>query len=343
MLRTTYSLLSTFASNDTNAGDIVQSQGVVYITNVPAMKYSLITSAGLAGFGPQYSVLEYASNWTITPAAAVAGSVYSFGITQYSPLYGKTFYEVASYTAIAGDTTTTICVALTAILNAFKDLSLTVTNNGTTITVAGVAVASTSLTPGAPVVTLNALSNITATQNYTNANTALQGGSVTNAAPAVFTAVAHGFVKGQVITIAGVTGSTGYNGTWTVTAATSNTFTINNLTALGSSATFTNATVVAQPTQASGTYAAIALQVDPITFTALGFSTGNTYTQIQFIYSARSISDVGGNIDTETNAHTLFYQEGAANYSTFNTRLLTLIQDFIAGGTTADPLNASLV
>ena len=346
-LRTTFSLLSTIHAS---AADIATSQGYVSITTAPTMKYSLIDKAGLAGVGPQHSIPELASNWTITPAAAVAGGVYSFQLSQYLPLYGYIAQEVASYTATAADTTTTITLALYNQLLLFKDLNLTLTNNGTSLTVAGVAVATTSVTPGAPVVTIAALSNITASQNFagsSTAQTAVRAGSVTNAGPAVFTATSHGLTVGQVISLSGITDSstgnaTVLNGTWTVTAVTTNTFTINNLALPGSTVTLTAAVLTIQPTQALGTYAAIAQQVDPSTFQSLGFSTGTTYSQITFLYSARSISDVGGNIDTETNQHTLFYAEGVTNYSAFQTALLNLVQDLTSGGA-ANPVNFALV
>ena len=48
--------------------------------------------------------------------------------------------------------------------------------------------------------------------------------STTNASPTVVTATAHGFINGQVVTIAGVTTDTTANGTWVVYEVTTNTF-----------------------------------------------------------------------------------------------------------------------
>ena len=51
--------------------------------------------------------------------------------------------------------------------------------------------------------------------------------SSTQASPIVYTATAHGLVTGEIVTIAGVTGETGANGTFIVTVLTANTFSAN--------------------------------------------------------------------------------------------------------------------
>ena len=57
---------------------------------------------------------------------------------------------------------------------------------------------------------------------------------VTNLAnPTITTNTAHGLSVGQSVTISGVVGAAGVNGTWTVTAATATSFTINNPTVPG--------------------------------------------------------------------------------------------------------------
>lgn len=61
--------------------------------------------------------------------------------------------------------------------------------------------------------------------------------AITNAASAVVSATAHGFGVGDVVTLAGITPA-GYNGSWVVTAATANTFTIYVGTALGAGSVF---------------------------------------------------------------------------------------------------------
>lgn len=50
--------------------------------------------------------------------------------------------------------------------------------------------------------------------------------AVTLGNPTIVTATAHGFVNGDVVTIAAVTGSTTVNGSWTVLYKTTNTFSI---------------------------------------------------------------------------------------------------------------------
>lgn len=52
---------------------------------------------------------------------------------------------------------------------------------------------------------------------------------ITNASPPVVTSTAHGLAVDQIVTIAGVVGSTANNGTWRVSAVTANTFTLNTL------------------------------------------------------------------------------------------------------------------
>jgi uncharacterized protein DUF2586/ubiquitin-activating enzyme E1-like protein len=57
----------------------------------------------------------------------------------------------------------------------------------------------------------------------------------TNATPTVITATAHGLLTGSIVTIAGVGGNTGANGTWKVTVLSSDTFSIPVDTTGGSS------------------------------------------------------------------------------------------------------------
>lgn len=55
----------------------------------------------------------------------------------------------------------------------------------------------------------------------------------TNASPISVTSASHGFTTGDEVTIAGVTGNTAANGTWTVTVTGTNTFTLNDSTGDG--------------------------------------------------------------------------------------------------------------
>lgn len=63
----------------------------------------------------------------------------------------------------------------------------------------------------------------------------------TNANPTVVSAVGHGFSTGDSVTIAGVGGNTGVNGTWTITRLTSDTFSIPVNTSGGSAYTSSGA------------------------------------------------------------------------------------------------------
>ena len=64
----------------------------------------------------------------------------------------------------------------------------------------------------------------------------VQSGTVTgasNATPIVVTSVAHGLATGSVVTITGAVGNTAANGTFTVTALTADTFSLNGSTGNG--------------------------------------------------------------------------------------------------------------
>lgn len=66
----------------------------------------------------------------------------------------------------------------------------------------------------------------------------------------ILTATAHGFSKGDVVTLTGVSGSPGLNGTFSISAVTSNTFAVNydttgaTLTVSGATATPTSFTTI---------------------------------------------------------------------------------------------------
>jgi len=119
MLRNTYSVLSTIQAA---AADITQSQGVLSITGLVPMKYSLIQGTGAGELAP---VAETLGVQTVTPTAA-NNSTYTLVITQYVKSIGRLVTEQISYTtAASGDTATTICNAWRAQLAAFKDLKIT--------------------------------------------------------------------------------------------------------------------------------------------------------------------------------------------------------------------------
>lgn len=70
----------------------------------------------------------------------------------------------------------------------------------------------------------------------TGAATSFETGSVTgatNASPVVITSAGHGLSVGQSVTVSGVGGNTGANGTFAVSAVTSTTFTLSGSTGTG--------------------------------------------------------------------------------------------------------------
>lgn len=119
MLRNTYSVLSTIQAA---AADITQSQGVLSITGLVPMKYSLIQGTGAGELAPVAETLQVT---TVTPTAANS-STYTLVITQFVESIGRLVTEQVSYTtAPSGDTATTICNAWRAQLAAYNDLAIT--------------------------------------------------------------------------------------------------------------------------------------------------------------------------------------------------------------------------
>jgi hypothetical protein len=89
--------------------------------------------------------------------------------------------------------------------------------------------------------------------------------AASNATPIVVTSAAHGLSTGTRVTIAGVTGNTAANGTWTITVLDANTFSLNGSTGNG-------AYVSGGTWHATGLYQATVL-ADP----NQGYLSGQTY------------------------------------------------------------------
>jgi hypothetical protein len=136
------------------ASDVVYINGNLNVKGVGSIPVKKITSASRIG-QPSGSQIE--TN-TITVNTATAGVTYSIAITQV--IEGKTYTWPATYTAISGDTTTTIATALKNKVQEGIDgnqILGTVSNlltPGTTIVFVG-----TSVAPAAGVVVSSLLSN----------------------------------------------------------------------------------------------------------------------------------------------------------------------------------------
>ncbi len=127
--------------------------------------------------------------------------------------------------------------------------------------------------------TITVLSADTFSLNGSTGNASFTGGGLwaltgnvtaaTNAAPIVITSNAHGLKTGQIVTVAGATGNTAANGTFTVTVLTANTFSLNGSTGNGAYAGGATWTVNYTPTSVSNTSPIV------ITSTSHGLKTGD--------------------------------------------------------------------
>ena len=156
------------------------------------------------------------------------------------------FFYVSDATGTQAEVTAAIIATFTAQL---AQGGIYVTATGST------SPATLTANAGYPLFTIyNVSSNIVVTNGMANINTALQAGSITNAAPRVVTAAAHGLVTGQAIEFALVAGAGAatVNGTqWRVTVLSASTFSLDGSTA-GGAVTVASATGVLVAQEAYG-------------------------------------------------------------------------------------------
>jgi len=173
--------------------------------------------------------LETLSVQTLTFTAANSTDYY-FSVKQTVNGVDKivNFFYTSDATATAAEIATAIVDTFNA-QNAQEGIFVTATGSSSPVTLTAQA--------GYPLFTVyNASSNITVADALANINTALQAGSISNAAPRVVTAVAHGLLTGQTIlfgSVAGAGAATVNGIAWRITRTGADTFTLDGSTAGG--------------------------------------------------------------------------------------------------------------
>lgn len=192
--------------------------------------------------------LETANVQTLTFTAANS-TVYSFKVSQMvdRALKVVSFYYTSDATATAAEIAAAIVNTFNA-QNAQNGIYVTASGSGSPVTLTGQS--------GYPLFTVyDVSSNITVASGMGNINTALQAGSISNAAPRVVTAVAHGLLTGQTIVftdVAGAGAATVNNINWRITRTGADTFTLDGSTA-GGAVTVASATGTKVAQEAYGT------------------------------------------------------------------------------------------
>lgn len=314
-LRTTTSVLSTIQAA---FADIVTLGHKLSITGCPTMDYRTIQA-----MLPQASLVEQLQVTIVTPIASNS-TTYRLVISQFVPALGHfvTFPLVYTTNSI-GDTATTICNAFRAEL--LSQTAIQITGSGTTTLIL------TAIT-GSPLFTVTNIEPVSTTVDITTGMAGVAIASNTTASPSVITSVAHGLSTGNVITIVSVDNTKLASGTYRVTSTGANTYTLASLDGtvpLAGTAT-TTATVqkVAQFSAGQGA----ALIASGIT----AASTGHTYTQWAFVHVDLD-GTLMGNTESSQSKHTLYVDEGVANFAAFESRMVEVEHAFAPSTTVSDP------
>lgn len=204
---------------------------------------------------------------TITYTAA-ASTRYAFAIDQM--IAGVLQTTLVDYTSDSTGTDAEIAAAILANINAAQaqgSIQVIASGSATPVTLTAQA--------GYPLFTVRTITGVTYASAQTNINTALQAGAITNAAPRVVTAVAHGLNTGDTVTFAAVAGAgnADVNGTKRITKTGADTFTIDGTTATGA-VTVASATCVKVAQESFGTPTMVEeyMAANQIDFTALATS-----------------------------------------------------------------------
>ena len=198
---------------------------------------------------------------TISGVNGATGVNGTFAVTSGLPRRpSRSTMAVAPGVYSAGGVVNSLASSVTAVTNTVNPtITTSAAHNlviGQTVVIAGVngatGVNGTFVVATAPTANTFTITLAAAPGVYTS------GGVVTSPAPAITgvlnqinavitTAVTHNFLVGEQVTIAGVNGATGVNGTWTISAVTANTFTINNPSASGTYTPGTSGGIVINP------------------------------------------------------------------------------------------------
>lgn len=256
-------------------------------------------------------------------------------LTEYTfIIYSNNKSYRISYTSDATGADATIATNLSAQINYYPDLNVTVSGAASPLTLTGDA--------GYEIFSAN---NITGTTiAAAMGTTALDAGaSASNTTPVVITAAAaHSFVVGDTVTLSGIATATALNGqTYRISVINSATdFTLEDSVAAGAG-TGGTATIVAQAgrgsyanlsSSAPGLVPPYATQSTPLAGTV---STGN-YGQFVFNF-AEEATDDNGQARKMNYKHTFYYNESDTDYVALRRKMM----DFLEGGVAGTPTTAN--
>ena len=219
------------------AADIALSKGILSITNLPDIKFTLIKRSD--GLLP--SLIE--QRQIIDVSYSINNNTeYSFVVSQR--INGVLLSQSVKFLSDANATDAEIAKALVDSFNnsigvgSLRDGGMRRVASGTVTPITFTADArydNDDKIVGEPLMSITAGENVTVTDNQDDITAALQSGNITNAAPRVVTATAHGLVTGSTIVIALATGAgaADVNKTHRVTFLTANTFELDGTTATG--------------------------------------------------------------------------------------------------------------
>ncbi len=158
--------------------------------------------------------------------------------------------------------------------------------------------------------------------------------NATNTAPIVITSAAHGFTNGQVVVVASVGGNTGANGTWTITDASANAFSLKGSEGNGAYTTGGTATLVEA---ATGNITG-ATNASPVVITSAshGLSTGHL-VQITGVEGNTSANGVWAVTVVNANSFSLDNSAGSGAYTTGG----AWVRTYLATGATVSSSEAT--
>lgn len=274
-----------------SGADVVLADHKLQINGAPEMDFRTIENSD----GLLVSLTEGLQSITITPTAADSFE-YSFTVTQYDKAKKTFIKETIAYTSLStGDTATTICTALKAVI-ALSKLQIATSGTSTLILLAKAGFPTFS-------VKLNSL-KLSQAASMATASVA----SCTTADPTVITTSApHGFVVGQTVVLSGSSDDTKLdNGTYlvskTATTTTLQLMTSNGFDDIAATGTVTaTLTLVAQQSRGKGS--------DLIAEGVADAVTGESYASLSVDFLRTGSGQSAGAVSSQRNKHTTYFIE----------------------------------
>ncbi|KKM19605.1 hypothetical protein LCGC14_1653920 [marine sediment metagenome] len=320
-------LLNTIASD---GGDITLDKQVLTVATLPPIDFDNIdrSTEVLVSLAETRQILSVAYT-------AANNTEYKFTVNQI--IDGKLYTKIVKYTSDASGSDAEIATGLVGAFNNAKNGVRAVASGAATplTFTAAAKYDSDYVIVGEPMLSIEDISNTTTTSNQDNHTAALQGGSITDATPCVVTAVAHGLVSGQKITLAGITTATTLNATWRATVLTANTYELDGSTD-GTGAAGVGAATAIEVAQASRGHIGDLVN-DSITSSDI---TANTaYSRVDFTYSIDKHSDTGSKGEISGLKTRLYISAhsttapgytATSNYANFEKRLTERLKGVVA-------------